>query len=306
MSGKFKIAVAQIAPVTFDMRACVSKMCDFVDIAADKGAQLVVFGEMCAGGYPGWRPHILKYGDEDFFRAESEWPSKKLFRISEPIPGPSTERLSNRAKERSVFIITGFAEADPKLTGTIYNSAIIVGKDGSIVGKHRKLHVGSLEVAYWKKGDVNDVKVFPTPLAKVGLAICYDVLFPEYTRLLDLMGEEVQCELWATSVGYETFSNCYPLARAMEGGVFVLSSCLVGKDDLTGFEYAGESQIVDPFGRILAKAKSRVEEVIYADIDLDRILDYRASGSFTLGMDRREDIYELSLLEHARKQVRQL
>ena len=293
------MAVAQVNPITFDMKACVSKVCDYVDTAADRGADVVVFGEMCIGGYPAWRPHILKYGDDGFFQKESEWPSKKLFKISEPIPGPSIEKLSKKAKDQNIFIITGFAEADPKLTGTIYNTAVIIGNDGSIVGKHRKLHIGSLELAYWKKGGAEDVRIFQTSLAKFGLAICYDCLFPEYTRLLDLLGEEIQCELYATSAGYEVFSNCYPLARAMEGGVFVLSSCLVGKDELTGFEYAGESQIVDPFGRTLAKARPGLEEVILAEINLDHILDYRASGSFTLGMDRREDIYKLSLLNNS-------
>ena len=305
MPSKFKVAVAQVNPITFDMKACVSKVCDYVDIAADKGAEVVVFGEMCIGGYPAWRPHILKYGDDTFFQKESEWPSKNLFKISETIPGPSIEKLSKKAKDQNVFIITGFAESDPKLTGTIYNTAVIIGRDGSIIGKHRKLHIGSLELAYWKKGDIDDVKVFQTPLAKFGLAICYDCLFPEYTRLLDLMGEEIQCQRYATSAGYEVFSNCYPLARAMEGGVFVLSSCLVGKDELTGFEYAGESQIVDPFGRILAKAKPGAEDIILAELNLDQILDYRASGSFTLGMDRREDIYSTTTLQCNNSQLRQ-
>lgn len=293
-----------IRPITFDMRASTSKVCDYVDTAANNGAEIVVFGEMCIGGYPAWRPQILEYADDEFFQKESEWPSKELFKISETIPGPSIEKLCKKAKDKNIVIVCGFAESDHRLVGTIYNTAVIIGSDGSIVGKHRKLHVGSLELAYWKKGDINDVKVFDTNLAKFGLAICYDCLFPEYTRLLDLMGEQIQCQLWATSTGYEVFSNCYPLARAMEGGIFVLSSCLVGKDEVTGFEYAGESCIVDPFGRVLAKAKPSTEEVIFSELSMDHILDYRASGSFTVGMDRREDLYRLSLVDHVPRNVR--
>ncbi len=304
MNKRFKVAAAQLTPITFDMQACVSKICDYVDDAANKGAQLVVFGETCIGGYPGWRPHILTYADEDFFKKESEWVSKKLFKVSEPIPGPSTEKLCKKARDQGVFIVTGFDEADARQTGTIYNSSLIIGPDGTILGKHRKLHLGSLELAYWKKGSFEDLRIFQTSLAKFGLAICYDALFPEYTRLLDLMGEEIQCQLWATSVGYDTCSNYLPVARAMEGGVFVVSSCLVGKDELTGFEYAGESKIVDPFGRTISMANRGNEEIIYGEINLDRILDYRSSGSFTLGMDRREDLYDLSLIEHSRKSAR--
>ena len=114
-------AAVQIAPPTFDMRACVSKICDYVDVAADQNAQLVVFGEMCAGGYPGWRPSFMTYGDDEFLRSESTWRSKELFKISETIPGPSTEKLCQKAKNRGVFLVTGFAEADPHITGTIYN-----------------------------------------------------------------------------------------------------------------------------------------------------------------------------------------
>jgi predicted amidohydrolase len=295
MSRRLKVAAVQVAPITFDMAACVSKICDYVDEAAKKGAELIVFGEMCAGGYPGWRPPFLTYGDAEFDSSESKWTSKQLFRISEPVPGPSIDKLCHKAKSLGVFVVTGFAEADSKITGTIYNSAILIGPDGHLIGKHRKVHVGSLELAYWRKGDARDVQVFSTSLGKIGLAICYDVLFPEYTRLLDLMGEEIQCELWATSKGCEISSNCFPIARAMEGGVFVVSSCLTGKDEITGFEYAGESQIVDPFGHVLARAKPQQEDVILAEIDLARILDYRASGSFTLGIDRRDDLYNLSM-----------
>jgi len=292
-----KVAVAQLNPSTFDMNSCVLKVCDYSEAAARKGAQLVVFGEMCVGGYPGWRPEIITFGDEEFFNGESKWISKKLFEISEPISGPSMEKLCRKAKELGIFLVTGFAEADPVIRGTIYNTAVVISSNGTIVGAHRKLHVGSLEQAYWKKGNISDVRVFPSALGTLGLAICYDVLFPEYTRMLDLMGEEIQCQLWATSKGYETASNCYPVARAMEGGVFVLSSCLTGKDKVTGIDYAGESQIVDPFGKVLARAAGDEEQLIFADVKSNLILDYRASGSFTLGMDRREDIYRLSLLD---------
>jgi nitrilase len=271
---RLKVAVARIRPMTFDMKASTSKVCDYVDTAADNSAEIVVFGEMCIGGYPAWRPQILQYGDEKFFQKESEWPSKELFKVSETIPGPSIEKLCNKAKDRNIVIVCGFAESDPKLAGTIYNTAVVIGRNGSVIGKHRKLHIGSLELAYWKKGDVNDVRVFDTNLARLGLAICYDCLFPEYTRLLDLMGEQIQCQLWATSTGYEVFSNCYPLARAMVGGMFVLPSCLVGKDEMTGFEYAGVSCIVDPFGRVLAKAKPNAEEVIFSELNMEHILDY--------------------------------
>jgi predicted amidohydrolase len=260
---------------------------------------------MSAGGYPGFRPTIPTFGDEGFFKSESTWTSKQLFRMSETIPGPATQKLCQKAKERGIFVATGFAEADPTITGTIYNSSILISSHGDIVGRHRKLHVNGAELAYWKKGDIADVKVFPTALGRIGLAICYDLMFPEYTRLLDLMDEQIQCQLWATSAGYEIASDYFPITRALEGGIFVISSCIVGKDEVTGLAYAGGSQIVDPFGRVLAKAKTVSEELIVADINLDLILDYRASGVFTLGMDRREDVYDLSLVEKSKKPVHQ-
>lgn len=291
-----RVAAAQITPFTFDMKACVSKISQYIDKAADNGAQLVVFGEMCAGGFPGWRPAIVKFGDSEFFKNESTWVSKKLFNISEVIPGPSSKVLCEKAREKKIHVVTGFAEADPVIKGTIYNSSILIGSDGSIIGKHRKLHIGSLEYEYWKRGDASDVRVFSTNVGKLGLGICYDVMFPEFTRLLDLQGEEIQCQMWAASAGYETATVHCPVIRALEGGVFVVAACVVGKDEITDLEYAGGSQIVDPFGHILAKAKDGKEELISADLDLDMILDYRTSGTFSLGMDRREDVYSLNLL----------
>jgi predicted amidohydrolase len=296
MEQVVRVAAAQITPITFDMGASVSKMSKYIDMAADYGAQLVVFGEMCAGGFPGWRPPILKFGDQEFFKSETTWASKKLFAISEVIPGRSSKILCEKARERKIHVITGFAEADETIKGTIYNSSLLISDNGTVLGKHRKMHIGSLEYEYWKRGDASDVKVFPTTLGKLGLVICYDAVFPEYTRLLDLMGEDIQCQMWAASSGYETATIHCPIVRALEGGIFVIAACVVGKDELTGLEYTGGSQIVDPFGRVLAKANDGKEELIMADLNMDLIVDYRTSGTFSLGMDRRDDVYRLSLL----------
>src|SRR5207245_2560216 len=102
MTNNLRVAVAQVTPITFDMKACATKICNYVDAAADKNAQLVVFGEMCAGGFPDWRPSVTTFGDEKFFKKESEWTSKRLFTISEVIPGPTSDHLCHKAKERKI------------------------------------------------------------------------------------------------------------------------------------------------------------------------------------------------------------
>jgi len=289
-----KVAVGQLTPICFEPEKNVTKICAMMEEAASQGAEMIVFGEMAVSGYPGWRPDPIKYPytSNDYYRQLNEWESKQLFYVSETVPGPSTEKICKKARECKIQTVVGIGEADPLKKGVLYNTAVLIDAQGRLVGKNQKVHIYQWEYFYWQRGGRDSIKVHQTDLGKIGILICYDTMFPEQSQLLNLMGQEIQCQVYAGSDGWEKSIVHLAPVRAMEGGIFVLAANLAGKVGDALFK--GASRIVDPFGEVLAEAGEQ-EEIIYANIDLNKIIDYRASGALVNGLDRRDDLYDLRL-----------
>ena len=173
---------------------------------------------------------------------------KSYYDVGESLPGPTSKRLGELAKELKSYIVAGIYEKE----GTVlYNTAILVGRDGQIVGKYRKTHLPREE---WEAGITpgDDYPVFETDFGKVGLIICWDVQFPEPSRAMARKGAEVLLlPIWG---GNETLAK----ARAIENHVFLVSS-----------SYDMKTFVVDPEGKVLAEA-SKEQPVAVADLHLDR------------------------------------
>ncbi len=173
---------------------------------------------------------------------------KSYAEVSESIPGPTTRTLGALAKKHRAYIVGGIYE---RVGGTVYNTAVLIGRDGEVKGTYRKTHLPREEVeAGLTPGDA--YPVFDTDFGKVGVLICWDVQFPEPARAMALQGAEVLLlPIWGGS-------DVLARARAIENHVFLISS-----------SYDMKTFIVDPAGSVLAEA-TKEQPVVVTDLHLDR------------------------------------
>jgi predicted amidohydrolase len=173
---------------------------------------------------------------------------KTYAEVAESIPGPSTERLGALAKELHSYIVAGIYERSGKI---VYNTSVLVGRDGKLVGKYRKTHLPREE---WESGITpgDEYPVFDTDFGKVGMMICWDLQFPEPARAMAAQGAQmILLPIWGGS-------DVLAQARAIENHVFLISS-----------SYDMRTFIVDPAGKVLAEA-TKENPVVSAELFLDR------------------------------------
>ena len=198
--------------------------------------------------------------------------------------GWSIRALKGIAIEHNVYILSSIPLRDG---GELYDSAILIGPEG-VIGTYRKIHLFRPydEDKVFSKGRF--IGLFKTPHARIGVAICYDLRFPELFRILAMGGAEII--LVPASWGFPRALQWRTLlrARAVENEVFVAGVNRVGRSVVTGEDYVGGSGIYDPFGYELAHSESS-EEVITAEVDLSLIRKVRKK--LPLWEDRRRDLY---------------
>jgi len=233
----------------------------------------------------------------------------RLFDLAEPIPGPTTEMLSEVAREERVAIIASLFER--RAPGLYHNTAVTLNEDGGIAGVYRKMHIPDdplyYEKYYFTPGDLG-FQAVDTAFGRVGTLVCWDQWYPEGARLTALQGAEVL--FYPTAIGWhpaekEEFGaaqydawQTIQRAHAIANGVYVAGVNRVGAEtgdvlgnrvEGQGIEFWGGSFLADPFGRVIAKASHDKEEILIGEIDLALIEETRRNWPFL--RDRRIDAY---------------
>ena len=252
--------------------------------AAASGAQIVCLPELFASEY--------------FCQRQDP----ALFDLAEPIPGPSTERLSRAAREAGAVVVGSLFER--RAPGVYHNTAVVFDADGAFLGIYRKMHIPDdplyFEKYYFTPGDTG-FRTFDTLFGRIGVLVCWDQWFPEAARLTALNGAEVL--LYPTAIGWhprekEEFGASQRKAwkliqrsHAVANGVFVAAVNRVGHEGAAdaGIEFWGSSFVSDPFGVLLGQAGVKDEGVVIAPCDRRRLEDVRRNWPFL--RDRRIDAY---------------
>ncbi|MEZ5934341.1 MAG: carbon-nitrogen hydrolase family protein [Alphaproteobacteria bacterium] len=258
-----KLAVYQGEAVG-GVAAQLDHLADVARRASDARAGLLVLPEMFLTGY-----HI---GPD------------VVARLAEPANGPSAERASEIAKGNGIALLYGYPERGAD--GRIYNAALLIDRQGRTLANHRKTHLfGDIDRRAFSPGDG------PPTLAevdgiKLGILICYDVEFPENTRLLALEGADLVLVPTALMAPYDFIARSLVPARAYENQVFMAYANRIGSErELT---YLGQSCIVSPDGADLARA-GRDDELITADLEFSRLQGSRRINTYLA--DRRPELY---------------
>lgn len=278
--GLTKAALIQFQAST-DKQENIEKATRYVQVAAENGAHIVCLQELFNTTYFCWTEN------------------PEFWKFAEPIPGPTIEAMSKVAADNRVVLVAPIYEKAMK--GELYNTAVVIGPDGQIMGKYRKSSIPLVktenlvgnEKYYFKPGNLG-FPVWQTPFGvNIGVMICYDRHFPEHARLLALNGADLVFVPTATAGMSRYLWEIELQAHAIDNIYYIGGLNRVGKDrgeaGSPTQEYYGSSFFADPKGKIMSQASDNEDEIIYAEIDLGMMEDLRNTWGFF--RDRRPDAY---------------
>ena len=237
----FQVAAIQITPILGDIQANLKRGIQFMRQLGQE-ADLIVFPELWTTGY---------------------YLSKQAFQqLAETRDGPSINQLREEARRSKALVISSFAEKDSE--NQLFISAAIIDQNGEILGVVRKSLLWGRESEIFKMGEIK-YPIFETEWAKIGVLICYEMEFPEPSRLLALEDVElIICpSVWSVSAS-RRWDIQLP-ARALDNTVFILGVNTVGNNS------CGKSKLVGPMGDILAEASDAREEVLLRAVDIQSL-----------------------------------
>jgi len=281
-----KIALIQQSNTAYS-KSNILKLEQNIRKSAAEGASLIVLQELHNGLY--------------FCQTEDT----TVFEQAETIPGPSTDFFGKLAASLEVVLVLSLFEK--RAAGLYHNTAVVIEKDGSIAGKYRKMHIPD-DPAYYEKfyftpGDLG-FNPIQTSLGKLGVLVCWDQWYPEAARLMAMAGADML--IYPTAIGWEsTDANTEKMRQqdawqtvqrghAVANGLPVLTCNRTGYEAdpsgvTGGIQFWGHSFVAGPQGEIIAQAADDSEEILYAEIDMERSEDVRRIWPFF--RDRRIDAF---------------
>lgn len=301
-----QIAIVQKAPVFLDKHKTIALAVATVAEAAGEGARLVIFTETFIPGYPTWIWRLRPGTDWNLTEALHA----RLLKNAVDMDSEDLAPLYQAARKHKITIACGIEERDSALSQTtLYNSTIIIGPDGALLNKHRKLMPTNPERMVWGFGDATGLKVVETSAGRVGTLMCWENYMPLARYALYAQGVELYIAPTYDS-GDDWISSLRHIAR--EGGCWVVGcgNLMQGRDipddfpdkarlypDADEWINPGDSVVIAPGGEIVAGPMRAQSGILYCDIDLEkagvakRALDvaghYSRPDIFTLQVDTR-------------------
>ena len=307
---KFTVAVVQAGSVVMNKEKTVQKTVELLEEASEKNAKIILFPEAFIPAYP----RGMSFGAVVGSRTEQGRKDFALYSNNAiTVPGSESEKIGNAVKKAGAYVVIGVIEKDEKSGGTLYCSMIYFDSNGNIIGKHRKLKPTGSERLIWGEGDGSTLPVFDTPYGKIGGLICWENYMP--LARADIYEKGVQIYLAPTADSRDAwFSSMRHIA--LEGRCYVLSCNQYSTKDMYPVDISsrpefmemdnemtrGGSCIVDPLGEFIVEPVFGEEQILYADIDLDKItesqFDFDLNGHYS-----RPDIYQLIVNEQKKENV---
>ena len=308
MRAAVTVACVQAEPVILDRDATIEKLAAIAAEASGNGAKLLVFPEAFIPAYPSsvWARALAGWAEPGAKEAFA-----LLARESLEIPGEGVDRLGEIAREHEAWIVTGVTERDPEHPGTLYNTLLYHGPDGSLALKHRKLVPTNHERLVWGQGDGEGLRAIETGIGRIGGLICWENYMPLARFALYESGIEIYIASTADD-GDSWQSTLIHIAR--EARAFVVSPShfqrassyppdfplrkLLGE---TGTDVIGRggSAILAPDGTYLAGPLYDKEGILYAELDPAR-LDEEHQRFDPAGHYHRPDVLSLRVRSNAR------
>lgn len=284
----------------FDKDKCVEKITDLIGKAAAKGAELVVFPELFIPGYPYGMTYGFTVGSRSKAGRE-DW--KTYYDNSILVDGPEMQRIVDCAKEHSVYVCVGYSERDA-VTATIYNSNVMIAPDGQTMN-HRKLKPTGSERVVWGDADKDFFPVMETPWGPMGNLICWESYMP--LARVALYQEGVALYISPNTNDNEEWQNTIRHI-AIEGHCFFINADMYFTKDMYPKTASGDEEIaklndivcrggscvIDPYGHAVSETVWDKEEIIYADLDMQKVPESRMEHD-VCGHYARPDVLKLSV-----------
>ena len=301
--SEFTVAAIQAAPVHFNREASTDKACRLIAEAGEKGATLAAFGETWLPGYP-----VHAYAPREgglWYEAAADYIDQAV-----EVPSETTDRLCGAARKAGIDVVIGIVERDIRTQGTVYCCQLFIGREGNILGKHRKLKPTVDERIVWGQGDGSDLSVYQRPYGRISGLNCWEhmMMLPAYT--LAAQGTQIHIACWPGSENQQppdppeqVFTQQHLLSRAfaVQSACYVISvACVMKPSDVPekyrdmAWEDTGDSIIIDPRGVIIAGPVHGKEEIIAATISLDQVRSAKSMVDIA-GHYSRPDVFELKV-----------
>jgi len=275
MPGTCKVAVIQMLSFEGQEEANLGRMLARIDEAAAQGAHLIVFPEASNNGY--------------FFASRAE-----AHRMATPIPGPFTDALAQRARERGVWVAAGIFERGER--DEVFNCAVLVGPEGVVAGKYQKNFFIKADKRWFIPGRTGFL-TFDTPFGRLGFFVCADGRIPESARCLGLAGADILVN--PTNWGAPDQYLYHVPTRAVENHCWVIGATkprrpLTQPQPMLAYNrFTGCSFVMSPKGEVLIQAGPDEEVILYAEIEPARARDKSYGPANDLFADRRPELYAL-------------
>ncbi len=229
-----------------DIEGNLDRMCQVLDIAVEKHVDLAVLPEACLQGY-----------GYDI--------AQDVARDAVGLDDPLMVRVRNEVARRGLFAVVGLIERDGD---RIFNTTAAIDSSGDVIDTHRKLHLPGLGVDRFVEAGDREPPVFDTPVGRVGLLICADMIFPEAARVAALKGAEVIAISACVPYPVTIYADRLVSVRAFENCTYVVFADMAGSDG--AWRYDGRSQIVEPGGTVLIEAARDGADVVVAPVDAEQ------------------------------------